>query len=91
MCGALLCGILYKKTKNLPLTLIGEVFGTGVIGGLCAYPVAILLMGKDISMLAFYVYIVPFLISTVGGAVIAAVILYSLKQAHVLKQDSTAA
>ena len=64
---------------------------SGVIGGLCAYPVAILLMGKDISTLAFYVYIVPFLISTVGGAVIAAVILYSLKQAHVLKQDSTAA
>ena len=85
MCGALLCGILYKKTKNLPLTLIGEVFGTGVIGGLCAYPVAILLMGKDISMLAFYVYIVPFLISTAGGAVIAAVIVYSLKKTGALK------
>lgn len=34
MCGALLCGIVYHKTKNLLATLCGEVFGTGIIGGL---------------------------------------------------------
>ena len=42
-------------------------------------------MGKDASQLAFYVYIVPFLISTAGGAVIAAVIVYSLKKTGALK------
>lgn len=26
MIGALLCGIVYKKTKNIPATLVGEVF-----------------------------------------------------------------
>lgn len=85
MFGAFLSGILYKKTKNYPLTLLGEVFGTGIIGGLCAYPVAVLLMGKEASEIAFYVYVIPFLISTAGGAVIAAVILFGLKKAGALK------
>ena len=34
--------------------------------------------------LLFYAYIIPFLISTVGGAVISAVLLYSLKKSNVL-------
>ena len=46
MLGALLCGIVYWKTKNVPFTLLAEVFGTAVLGGLCAYPVAILFMGQ---------------------------------------------
>mgnify|MGYP007022314773 FL=1 len=45
---------------------------------------AILFMGQSASGLAFYAYIVPFLISTVGGAVISAVLLYSLKKSNVL-------
>ncbi len=84
MLGALLCGLIYYKTKNLPVTLIGEVFGTGVLGGLCAYPVAILLMGKSASDIAFYAYIVPFLISTVAGSILAGVLIYALKKAGAL-------
>ena len=84
MLGALLCGLIYYKTKNLPATLIGEVVGTGVLGGLCAYPVAILLMGKSASDIAFYAYIVPFLISTVAGSILAGVLIYALKKANVL-------
>ncbi len=79
MCGALLCGLAYDKTKNLPLTFLSEVFGTGIIGGLLAYPVAILVMGKTAGSMAFYVYVIPFLVSTVGGTIIAAVIIYALK------------
>ena len=33
MFGALLCGLVYAKTKNIFATLIGEVFGTAVLGG----------------------------------------------------------
>ena len=84
MLGALLCGLIYYKTKNLPATLVGEVFGTGVLGGLCAYPVAILLMGKSASDIAFYAYIVPFLISTVAGSILAGVLIYALKKAGAL-------
>ena len=60
MFGALLCGLVYHKTKNLLATVAGEVFGTSVLGGLCAYPVAIFLMGKSAGDIAFYAYIVPF-------------------------------
>lgn len=64
MFGALLCGIVFHKTNKLLPTLVGEVFGTSILGGLCAYPVAILLMGKSAGDIAFYAYIVPFLVST---------------------------
>lgn len=89
MLGALLCGLVYYKTKNLPATLIGEVFGTGVLGGLCAYPVAILLMGKSAGDIAFYAYIVPFLVSTAGGAVIAGVLLAALQRSGALRSMQT--
>ena len=85
MFGALLCGLVYAKTKNIFWTMVGEVFGTGILGGLCAYPVAILFMGKSTAGLAFYVYIVPFLISTAVGAIISGIILYNLQRSGVLK------
>ena len=85
MCGALLCGIVYHKTRQLLPTLVGEVFGTGIIGGLLAWPVAILFMGKAAGEVAFYAYIVPFLVSTVGGSLIAGVILLALEKNGALK------
>ena len=85
MFGALLCGLVYAKTKNLIATLVGEVFGTSILGGLCAYPVAICLMGKSAGDIAFYAYIVPFLISTAVGAVIAGVLVYSLQRSGALR------
>ena len=75
MIGALLCGIVFSKTDNLMLTLISEVIGTGIIGGLCAYPVAVLLMGQNAGEIAFYAYVVPFLISSLGGSIIAGVLI----------------
>ena len=84
MFGALVCGLVYAKTKNILGTLIGEVLGTAILGGLCAYPIAIFFMGQSAAGLAFYAYIVPFLISTAGGAVISAVLIYSLKKSGVL-------
>ena len=84
MFGALMCGVVYAKTKNIFGTLIGEVFGTAVLGGLCAYPIAILFMGQSAAGLAFYAYIIPFLISTAAGTVISAVLIYSLKKSGIL-------
>ena len=90
MFGALLCGLVYWKSKNIMATLLGEVFGTSVLGGLCAYPVAIFLMGKSAADIAFYAYIIPFLISTAVGAVIATILVYSLKEANVLQKMQAA-
>lgn len=84
MFGALLCGLVYKKTGNIAATLVGEVFGTAILGGLCAYPVAIYFMGQSAAAIAFYAYIIPFFVSTAGGAAISAVLIYSLKKAGAL-------
>ena len=89
MFGALLCGLVYAKTKNIFATMVGEVFGTSILGGLCAYPVAILLMGKSAGDIAFYAYIVPFLVSTAGGAVIAGVLLAALQRSGALRSMQT--
>lgn len=86
MCGALVCGLVYSKTRNIFATLVGEVLGTALIGGLCAYPVVIFFMGQSAGSIAYYAYILPFLISTAGGAVISGVLIYSLKKANILRR-----
>ena len=85
MCGALLCGVAYWKSRNLPVTLAAEVFGTGIIGGLLSWPVAILFMGKSAGDIAFYAYVVPFLVSTVGGSILAGILVFSLQKSGALK------
>ena len=82
--GALICGLVYKKTQSVFATLLGEVLGTSILGGFAAYPVAVFLMGKSAAGLAVYAYVVPFLISTAGGAIISAVLILSLKKANIL-------
>jgi len=84
MCGALLCGLVWKYSKKLLPTMIGEIFGTGVIGGLLAYPIAVAFMGVSAASVGFYAYIVPFLISTVFGSIIAGVIVFTLKKNRTL-------
>ncbi|WP_455542686.1 energy coupling factor transporter S component ThiW [Intestinibacter sp.] len=85
MCGALICAIVYKYTKKIILTCVGEVFGTAILGGLCAYPIAIAFMGKTAGDIAFYAYILPFFVSTAVGAVLSAMLILSLNASGVLK------
>lgn len=68
MIGVFLAGILYKKTKNTLMAVGGEIFGTGILGGLLAFPIARFIMGNKVAGLFF---IPPFLISTIGGSLIA--------------------
>lgn len=86
MFGALLCGIIYKKSKNLLLTGIGEVFGTSILGGLFAYPVAVLFMGKSAADIAIYTYIFPFFVSTLGGTILASIMLARIKDSNFVKE-----
>ena len=60
----------------------GELVGTGIIGSLVAYPVALLLMGNESA--ALFGFVVPFMLSTVGGVVIAGLILKVLDGTGVL-------
>lgn len=82
MCGALLAGLLYRGIKKLPAAYIGELFGTSIIGGLLSFPVAALIMGNEAATL--FTFVVPFLISSCGGTIIAIVITVALKQAGLL-------
>lgn len=69
MVGAWLGGMLYRHSGKLALAYIGEVLGTGILGGVLCYPVATLVMGKEAAVFA---YVMPFLMSTLSGTVIAA-------------------
>lgn len=82
MCGALLAGLLYHYIKKLPAAYIGEAFGTAVIGGMLSYPVAAFIMGSKGA--ALFTFVVPFLISTAGGTLLAVLITVPLKQTGVL-------
>lgn len=83
MCGVLLASLLYKYLKKLPFAYIGEVFGTAVVGGMLAYPVAYLLMNNTAA--ALFSFVVPFLISTGVGTVIAAVVITAMDLSGSLK------
>ena len=74
MCGALLAGLAYSRWKQLPAAMAGEVFGTGIIGGLAAWLIASLVLGSNA---AAWFFIPPFLISTAGGSIIAGLLLKS--------------
>ncbi len=84
MCGALLCGLVWRKSRNLRLTLAAEVFGTGVLGGLLAYPAAVAFMGADAGAVAFYAYVAPFLISTIAGSILAGALVFALQKTGAL-------
>lgn len=72
MIGAFLAGILYRKFEKVELALLGEVIGTGILGALVAYPIAKLVLGKEVAL---FVYIIPFSVSCIGGALIAYIFL----------------
>lgn len=74
MIGALISGVLYSKFKKYSLACIGEVIGTGILGGLLAFPIAKLFMGSSVGGLFF---VIPFLTSTIGGSLIAYILLAS--------------
>ncbi len=65
MIGALLAALLYQKTKKLSLAAVGEVFGTGIVGAMATYPIAVLLLGQEATLFG----LVPaFAISSFTGA-----------------------
>jgi energy coupling factor transporter S component ThiW len=67
MIGAFLAGILYKKTNKSFYAMLGEVFGTGIIGAIVSYPVAKLFMGREAAIFAF---VGPFVLSSLVGVII---------------------
>ena len=82
MIGAFFAGILFYKTKKLSLAFLGEVIGTGLIGALLAYPIAKFVLGKEIALFGM---LIPFSVSTLGGSIIAIIIILSIKNTELNK------
>ena len=78
MCGALLAGLLYKYSGRMSFACVGEVFGTAVIGGMLASPVALYLLGT--AEAALFAYVLPVGVSTLGGTAIAVLVLAACKR-----------
>lgn len=83
MIGALLAGLLHSKFKNHRLTAVGELIGTGIIGGLVAVPIANLLMGRNLGTV---VLIIPFMISSLGGSIIAVIIFETISLTGIIRE-----
>lgn len=83
MIGALLSGILYKKTNKISLAFVGEVIGTGLIGALISYPIATVFMNKQVAM---FTYVLPFGISTLVGSIFAVILLKAIEKTHILEK-----
>lgn len=81
MVGAFVCGMVYKKTGKLLPTYIGEVVGTGLLGGILCFPVATMVMGKEAAL---FTYVVPFFMSTACGTIMAAILVGALLKSRAL-------
>ena len=80
--GAFLAAYLFKKTRKLTMALIGEVIGTGIIGGIVCYPIATLLLGQKAALFGF---IPAFTFSSLAGSLIGFVLLKVMIKHSVLK------
>lgn len=84
MVGALCCGVIYWKSRNLGGTCVAEAFGTSVLGGIAAYPVAKFLMGAEPAGL--FIYVIPFMVSTVAGSILAYGLVKVLEHSGAIRQ-----
>ncbi len=82
MIGAFLAGIFFVKYNKIFIAIIGEVIGTGVLGSIVAFPIARYVLCNDV---AAFTFVLPFLISTLGGSVIGYVVLKATSFVNVFK------
>ncbi len=75
MIGAFLSGALYRLSGRTGWAVVGEVTGTGILGGLASWPVVVWVMGHPSAPLF---YVGPFLLSSGAGALIAYALLAAL-------------
>lgn len=83
--GAFLSGLFYRMSKgNLLCAVLGEVFGTGIIGAVLSYPVMSILWGRE--GLSWLFYVPSFIGGTLIGGSIAFVFLKKLSDSGLLAQ-----
>jgi energy coupling factor transporter S component ThiW len=88
MFGAYIAGLCFFLTGKRFMAAFGEVFGTGLVGALAAFPLARFILGRDVLA---YTFIIPFVLSSITGAAVGLVLLRLLRfsQATQLKESET--
>lgn len=77
--GAFFSGLFYQWSKGrISMAVLGEIFGTGIIGSLLSYPVMTYLMGRE--GLTWFFYTPLFLGGTLIGGSIAFLLLKRLQK-----------
>ena len=83
--GAFLSGVFYRLSKGkIICAVLGEIFGTGIIGAIASYPVMTLFWGKE--GLSWLFYVPSFICGTLIGGSIAYVFLRKLAANGMLAQ-----
>ena len=82
MVGAFVSAMIFKYTRSKIGAYLGEVIGTGILGGILCYPIASMMMGQKAALFTF---VGPFLASTLCGTVIAAVIITALYKSKAVR------
>lgn len=80
--GPIVGGLLYEKTHSVWMAAVGEVFGTGILGALTAYPLMKTFYGLDAQ--EWYYYIPFYTPSAVMGALMGVAVVLMLKRTGVL-------
>jgi len=83
MIGAITAGLFYQKLPHHRFAALGELIGTGFIGGIVAAPFAMLLMGKEVGL---FFFVIPFAISSFAGALIALILFESTALLSVIRR-----
>lgn len=83
--GAFFSGLLYRLSKGkLLAAVLGEVFGTGIIGAIISYPVMTFIWGRD--GLTWFFYVPSFIAGTLIGGSIAFAFLRKLAENGLLER-----
>lgn len=83
--GAFLSGVLYRMSKGkIIFAVIGEIFGTGVIGAIVSYPVMAFLVGK--GGISLFYYVPMFISATILGGSMAYIFLIALRKTGMLSK-----
>lgn len=77
--GAFFSGLFYRLSKGKILfAVLGEIFGTGIIGAIISYPVMTYIWGRD--GLTWFFYVPSFVAGTLIGGSIAFILLKQLNK-----------
>lgn len=75
--GALLAGLLYQRGQSGLHAMTGEVIGTGILGAMAAWPLALLILENPATVKAAGVtaFVIPFGLSSLAGAILGGFVL----------------